>query len=363
MSAPLGRVEATLRRPMRIVGPPEHVEDVHAGGPPVDDVLVVLSVCGGFRDVGAPVQDGERRLVLPTHVVQLRHPGRKTRPPSGLVGGGHERGVGAPCALRVAGHAECVGVRALDDRWLVLEGLPDDPLDEPGNATSIPPAEHVLAMLGDESDHGGAVTRHRVRPGRGEPCPAVLVGCRDRRDHRTRRRTIGVPLQQSCDRRNQDQVGRAPHPPLRHEHALTAKEVHQTRCAGATGLGTDGVAEGLGDRTRSVRRGHRAQEVLRPGGQGVEHAGSDPVRGRGTRCRERRRQVDVGVTAECVPGEVSEHRPPAGEVGDAQRGVGVRDAVLLGQQAGDLVRRESKVGGVPLAHLPRQARTGRGVER
>ena len=83
----------------------------------------------------------------------------------------------------------------------------------------------------------------------------------------------------------------------------------------------------------------------------------------GTRCRQRRRQVDVGVTAECVPGEVSEHRPPAGEIGDAQRGVGVRDAVLLGQQAGDLVRREGKVGGVPLAHLPRQARTGRGVER
>ena len=78
---------------------------------------------------------------------------------------------------------------------------------------------------------------------------------------------------------------------------------------------------------------HRAEDVLRAGGQGLEHAGTDPVRGRGARCRQRRRQVDVGVTAQGVPGELNERRPPGGELGDAQRGLGIGDSVLVRQHA------------------------------
>ena len=162
-------------------------------------------------EVAASVEHVQGRLELPAHVVHAGDPGRETRLPPLVVGAGHERRERAAGPGRVTGHPERVGVGAEQQLRLVLEPLPDDLLDEPGNGTGITAAEHVLALFTDEPGHRRAVTGDGVGPRGRQPGALGLVRARDARGDTCRGGgPPALPAQEQCHGRHQDELGRAP---------------------------------------------------------------------------------------------------------------------------------------------------------
>ena len=260
-----------------------------------------------------------------------RRPARRARAASPAASASATRGAKARRAPgRVARHPQGVGPGAAQQRRLVADAVPDDPLDEPRAVAAASPRRSMSSpcvatrRTTAARSPATACARAAGSQARSPSCAAATALAADRR------RGPGCARQHPGEHGHEHDLGRRPHPTTRDEHADPHQLLHDVGgrpvCAGRRRARRRSAAV-TGARSSTAAAARSASSTH--GGSSASDVGPDPVRGRGAGGAQRRDQVDVRVTTQRVPGEVHQHRPAGGELGDPQRGLGVGDAVLV----------------------------------